>query len=151
MPTKSTQDQLQACVDNFVAELSVIVQQATVEQIQEAIGAGLAAPLKHRAFGGPTKRVRRSTENVEAVGGKVAAYVASNPGCAVGDIAGALGLTSKQVRLPIQKLLADGALRTTGQRRGTRYHSAKKAGGSGAAARKPRAVKKKATRKKRSR
>lgn len=56
------------------------------------------------------------------------------------EIGAALGATTKDLRLPLQKLLADGKVKTKGQKRGTRYH----AGGAG----RPVATKKKATRKK---
>ena len=72
----------------------------------------------------------------------VAAHVRSNPGCTVREIGDALGLTTKELRSPLQKLMAEGRVKTTGQRRGTRYHP-----GSGRATRK-KAGRKKATRKK---
>jgi hypothetical protein len=54
----------------------------------------------------------------------------------------ALDMTPKEMRLPILKLLADKKLKTTGQRRGTKYH----AGGRGTA-KKQKPAKKRATKK----
>ena len=152
MPSTTTQAQLKASVDSFVAELTTLIQQSTIESIQEAIGGALAAPkraskapTRRKAPARPKKRVRRSSANVEAMTGKIAAYVTANPGCAVSDIAGSLGVTTKDVRLPIQKLMGDGAIKVTGQKRGTRYHPGK---GSSKPTAKKAGRKKKATRKK---
>ncbi len=57
--------------------------------------------------------------------GIVVDYVRSNQGCSVSDVAATLGLTTKDLQLPMRKLIADGKLRTTGQRRGTRYHTSR--------------------------
>jgi len=69
---------------------------------------------------------------VDATAAKVLAHVRANPGQNVGEIRAALGASSKELQLPVQKLIAAKSLRTTGQRRGTRYF----AGGRGGAKKK---------------
>ena len=58
---------------------------------------------------------------VEALGNAVLSHVTANPGPRMGEIAKALNVTAKDVRLPTLQLVDAGKLRTTGQRGGTRY------------------------------
>jgi len=50
------------------------------------------------------------------------AHVQANDGQTVGEIAKAAGVAPKAAKKAIIGLLASGALRKTGQKRGTRYH-----------------------------
>ncbi len=155
MATKSADARLRATVDTFVAELSAIVQESTLETVTEALGA--AAPKRPgRPRAKATKKPRaakvrkggrRSAGDVAATQARVVAHVRANQGCSVSDIAAALGLTTKDLQLPVKKLVEDGKLRTTGQRRGTRYHTSR---GTGKAAKKTdrRKTAKKTTRRK---
>ena len=131
MANKYLDSQIRACINSFVDELSSLVRQAAVESVREALGDS-SKPAR-RGPGRPRKatsvisrpkskrRKRRSSGAVDTVAKRILEQVKSNPGQGVGEIGGALRLTSKNLRLPILKLLGDKQLRTTGQRRGTRY------------------------------
>ena len=95
------------------------------------------------------KRVRRSTASVETAAARALAYIRGHDGCSVGDIASALRLTTKDLQLPIKKLLADKKVRTTGQRRGTRYHVRKARGPARKKATRRKVAKRKTTKKRR--
>ena len=73
------------------------------------------------------KRGRRSTEDLEKTATRILAYVKTHPGKGVTAIAKSLRRSSKDLKRPVQMLLAAKKLRTEGQRRGTRYF----AGGGG--------------------
>ena len=90
----------------------------------------------------PCKRIRRSAGDVESTAASVLAHVKANPGQGVTEIAAALRLSTKDLQLPILKLLGEKKLKTKGQRRGTKYF----AGGRGSGSPK-KASKKKAKRK----
>ena len=148
MAKDNVEAEIRALVDSFVADLTELVQRSTVESVLAAVSGSLEAPAK-RGPGRPRKaaakpasgkRGRRSSAAVTRTTEAALAYVAANPGCSVGDIGAGVGASTKELRLPLQKLLSSGQLRTTGQKRGTRYHA-----GGGA---KKRVVKKRATRKK---
>jgi len=151
MPKKNLNSEIRACIDSFAEELSGLVHRAALESVMEAIG-GATAPAK-RGPGRPRKaapakkkaasrkkRGRRSSDDVNAVVSDITAFVRSNPGCSVGEIGAALGMTTKEMRLPLQKLGAERRVKTKGQKRGTRYYP-----GSGKAS---KTSAKKATRKK---
>ncbi len=83
------------------------------------------------------KRAKRTPEDVAKMGEAVVAYVAKNPGVSVEQIKKALGVATKELQLPIVRMIAAKKLKTTGQKRGTKYFAA---GGSGAATEPKRAA-----------
>lgn len=151
MASSRIDSEIRACVETFVADMQALVQKATVESVLEAVSGsqgqarrrGPGRPRKAGPGSGPGKRIRRSTAAVGKSGDAALSFVIANPGCSVGEIGAALGVTTKDLRLPLQKLLADGKVKTSGQKRGTKYHA-----GSGKAAPKKRVVKKRAAKKK---
>jgi hypothetical protein len=169
MPT-TIDAQIRARIAEFAEELSSLVRQAAVETVQDALG-GAAAPARRRGPGRPRKakaaqrkpgrrpgrprstkatkattragkRIRRSTEDLEVLAGKVLAHVKANQGHRLEEIGAALKVATKDLKRPVANLLEAKKLRTTGQKRGTKYFagvgrsaakkSRKKAGGKAA-------------------
>lgn len=75
-----------------------------------------AAPARAKAR---SKGAKRTPEELEALTKNVLAHIKRSPGQRVEQIAAALGTTTKELALPIIKL--GKALKTQGQRRGTKY------------------------------
>jgi predicted transcriptional regulator len=68
---------------------------------------------------------KRSPEQLAQLVNSVANHLRSNPdGVSVEQIAAALGATTKELTLPVRKLLADKLIRAVGQKRATRYFPA---------------------------
>jgi hypothetical protein len=79
------------------------------------------------------KGERRSSEDVDATAAKLLAYIKANDGKRIDEIAKAMSVHTSDLKLPAQKLLAAKSVKTSGQKRGTKYH----AGGKGTASKKP--------------
>jgi hypothetical protein len=119
---------IQAALDSLVAAIRAELR----EEFLSALG-GSAPASKQRgprragrvvAAAAPAKRARvkgakRSSEELETLTNNVLVYVKRNPGQRVEQIAAGLGTTTKELALPIIKL--GKALKTQGQRRGTKY------------------------------
>ncbi|MBL8802131.1 MAG: hypothetical protein JNN27_09065 [Planctomycetes bacterium] len=131
MPTGTA---LRARIESFTADLANIVRAAALEAVTTALGAP-TAPAK-RGPGRPVKsgtpspivaptrngkRAKRTPEDVAKMGEAVVAYVAKHPGVSVEQIKKALGVETKDLQLPIVRMVAAKMLKTTGERRGTRY------------------------------
>lgn len=152
--------QLRELVDRFVGELTILVQQGTLDRLREALGAtevakrGPGRPRKSpgaRRVSAPRKRAgrgggRRSQEDVAALGQGVLAHVQANPGQRLEEIGRDMGLPTKELKRPIANLLGAKSLRTEGQKRGTRYFAGGR-GGAGKARGKPKSTKRKTTKK----
>jgi hypothetical protein len=134
MPTSTANAAMRARIESFTADLANIVRTAALEAVIGALGAP-TAPAK-RGPGRPVKsgtpspivapkrtgkRAKRTPEDVAKMGETVVAYVAKNPGQSVEQIKKALGVEKKDLQLPIVRMVAAKKLKTTGQRRGTRY------------------------------
>ncbi|MBI5536555.1 MAG: hypothetical protein HY898_27795 [Deltaproteobacteria bacterium] len=83
----------------------------------KSVGRKAAAPKSGRA-----KRERRSGDALVADGERVVKLLAANKkGLRIEQINNQLGTTTKQLARPIQKLLASGRVKKTGEKRGTVY------------------------------
>ena len=147
--------EIRACIDSFVDDLSALVNTAAIEAVQEALGGGAGRRRRgpgrpRKTASKPGKRIRRSSDDLEASAARILSHIKANPSSGVTEIAAALRKTSKDLRLPIQKLLEEKKLRTTGQRRGTKYHVTGQGGSPDTVSigKKPRRSKAKAKRKK---
>lgn len=126
--------QIASRIDAFIADLTTLTRAAALEAVQSVIGSG-AAP-KRRGPGRPrgsgkkarparrAKGARRSSSQVEATTAKFLAFVKAHDGKRLEEISKGLGIHSQDLKLPAQKLLAAKAVKTTGQKRGTKYHLA---------------------------
>jgi len=125
--------QLRARIDSFVADISNLVRAAALDAVASALGSPAPAPAK-RGPGRPPKaaasaapaprkgkRGKRTPEDVAKMGEVGVAYGAKNPGQSVEQIKKALGVEKKDLQLPIIRLIEAKKLKTTGQRRGTKY------------------------------
>jgi len=71
-----------------------------------------------------SNRGRRSQVEVENLGEVLLAHVKKHPGQRGEQIASDLGTDTKTMRLPMKKLIDEGKVKTTGQRRGMCYFPA---------------------------
>ncbi len=130
-------------IASFVADLDGLVRTAALEAVQAALG-GKAPVAKAPAAVAPkaapavkSASTKASAPKAQRKGGKrdpqdlaklvdaVAAHIAKNSGQGVETIAKYLGVSTKELALPIIKLLDAKKITRKGQRRGTRYFPAK--------------------------
>jgi len=154
--TTSPDSRIRELTDEFVSQLSVVIHEAALEAVHGALKGvgGLSAPTRRRkkatrkaANGRRKKRTRRTDADYRALGDQILAFIKANPGCGAGEVADAVGSTTTAIRPVTAELIAAKQLRTTGQKRGTKYF----AGSGGGGGRRKKAGKKKASRKKASR
>ncbi|MBN8609128.1 MAG: DNA-binding protein [Deltaproteobacteria bacterium] len=133
-------------IASFVADLDGLVRTAALEAVRAALGG--KAPVAKAPAAATTKApkaapavksasTKASAPKAQRKGGKrdpqdlaklvdaVAAHIAKNSGQGVETIAKYLGVSTKELALPIIKLLDAKKITRKGQRRGTRYFLAK--------------------------
>ena len=74
------------------------------------------------------RRGRRSSSDLDATAEEFLAHVKANDGQRLEEIGRALKINTAELKRPAQMLLAAKVVRTTGAKRGTKYHA--KGGGS---------------------
>lgn len=114
-------------IDAFVAEITELAKQAALETLAGGLSAGSrrggdkvlsTAPRTRRKSG------KRSPEEIAATADQLLTYIRENPGQRMEAIAKALDSTTKDLTLPIKKLLLQGHVRVEGQKRATSYYPA---------------------------
>jgi DNA-binding NtrC family response regulator len=124
---------IEARVRGFIAELSSLVRQAALAAVESALtkhasarGASKAAKALDRAVPGRRGAKRkpgekRTKKELARLTDRLAAYVQSNKGQGIEAIARGLGVETRELTLPVKKLLASKRITSQGQKRATRY------------------------------
>jgi hypothetical protein len=124
MPTEL---QIKSRIAEFVQELDSLVRKSALESLQGVLGNGGARPAR-RGPGRPAKIVTgtgrrgRQPADLGDATAKIAGYVKSNDGQGIGAIAQGTGLDLKVAKKAALRLLAEGGLKKSGEKRGTVYH-----------------------------
>ena len=116
-------------IEEFVSELDQLVRQAAVESVSAALGdssgggrrAGAGRVGRPPAVGRRSKGAKRPPNEIAATVDAVRRHVQKSPGGGVEAMAKALGKPTRELVLPIKKLIASGEIRTTGEKRATKY------------------------------
>jgi len=134
------QNEMNRTVQGFVAQITELARRAALDTLESAfngraprsaapaVTAPTAAPSVARA-GRPRggRGGKRTPADLEALCERVGSFVKANPGLRIEQINKQLGTTTKDLALPIRKLVADGVISTKGQKRSTTYFAGKKA------------------------
>jgi len=143
----NVETEIRTHVDAFVSQLSALVRKAALEAVADALREGQpgAARKPGRAKGAPQqppqqevrkagrpvraakparkKGEKRSKEELAAMTQRVLEHIRGNSGQGVEQIAKELVTTTKELTLPIKKLLADKKITSKGEKRATKYFS----------------------------
>ena len=134
MPPKSIENEIQARVAAFAADLGALIRQSVLDSLHQSLGVApasrattTAAPSAPVASGkgqgkrGKGRRGKRGAAVSGAASAQILDYVAANPGSRLEQIAKGLGKASASLKPTVAAMLESGALTKTGQRRGTSY------------------------------
>jgi len=141
------QNQMNHTVQDFVAQISELARRAAIDTLESAFGArvpgngssngksvNVVTPVSRtpamtvRAGRPPGGRgAKRTQEDLEALSTQLASFVKANPGLRIEQINKELGTSTKDLALPIRKLLADSVITSKGQKRSTAYFPGRKA------------------------
>ena len=139
------QNDMNHAVQGFVAQITELARRAALDTLESAFGGGagrggggrngggraVAAPRAAgvaragRPRGG--RGAKRTAEDLGVLSEKFASFVKANPGLRIEQINKELGTTTKDLALPIRKLIADRVISAKGQKRSTTYFPGKKA------------------------
>lgn len=122
------QNDIQRLVDDFVSQVTELARRAAMDTLESALGKSGA----RGATGGPRisraargRGAKRTPEELEKLQSDFLAFVSKNPGLRIEQINKQLGTTTKDLALPIRKLIADGSLKVKGKKRSTTYFPGK--------------------------
>lgn len=135
-----TSPEIERRVQAFVADLDGLVRKAALEAVQRALGGSPASAPARATAKAPSPKAstpkaaapararkggKRDPKDLAKLVDAVRAHIAQHPGEGVETIGKHMGVKTKELALPIIKLLDAKAITRKGQRRGTRYFPAK--------------------------
>ncbi|HEY2406197.1 MAG TPA: hypothetical protein VGM29_19905 [Polyangiaceae bacterium] len=120
MAKYSVTDQIRARVEAFAAELSALIRESAMETVRDALGGGGGASRATRGSQRGKGR-KRDPGEIERLTGKLLDYVKGNPGQRIEQIASGMGISTRELNLPVKKLFSQKSLRTKGHKRATQY------------------------------
>ena len=133
----SIEKQIRASIESFVAELNALVRQAAVDAVQGALGgnsdsnprgskrnprvAAQTPTPRRRVRRG--RRVKRSPKTLARLQSRLLDEISRKPGQRIEAISRSMGVSTKDLNLPIKKLLESNRIQKRGEKRATEYYA----------------------------
>ena len=128
---RNFEQQISQRVRAFVDEITDMARQQAMEALTAALQTGGRGVMTGRGRGGngaagrarlaSARNGRRSIDEIDAACDALMSEITARPGQRVEQIAATLQARTKDLALPIRKLIKDKRVRTEGQRRATKY------------------------------
>jgi len=119
------QTEMNRVVQGFVAQITELARRAAIDTLESALtgqrGGRRGGSVAFLGRVGRGKGIKRTSDELDDLSDKFVDFVKENPGLRIEQINKQLGTTTKDLALPIRKLLAEGALKAKGQKRSTTY------------------------------
>lgn len=114
--------QINQLVSEFATNVSALARKAAVDSLTASLeGGGAPSPTAGTQGKSRGKGAKRDEAALEGLQAKVLEYVTANPGMRIEQINKEIGTTTRDLQLPIRKLIAAGSLKTKGAKRATLY------------------------------
>ena len=123
--TSAIESQIKNRISEFVTELDQLVRKSTLEALHGILANG-SAPVRRGRPGklvrGPVRARGRRPADLGDATAKILEHVRANDGQGISAISDATGIDLNTAKKAAIRLLAEGALKKSGQKRGTVYH-----------------------------
>jgi hypothetical protein len=128
MPS-SVESEIESLVAAFVADLTNILRVSALGMFEEALGGQGTARAKRSTSRAPRaaapartpKGAKRDPKAIEALTEKLAAFIKKTPGQRIEQVGKALAVSTRELALPVKKLIAAKRVSTKGHKRATTY------------------------------
>jgi predicted HTH transcriptional regulator len=115
------QTEMNRVVQGFVAQITELARRAAIDTLEGAFSARGVRGRATALLGSRARGAKRSSDELERLSDTFVEFVKSNPGLRIEQINKQLGTSTKDLALPIRKLVSDGAIKVKGQKRSTTY------------------------------
>jgi hypothetical protein len=129
------QTEMNRVVQGFVAQITELARRAAIDTLETALSRGgggggggggrksssSSSVMSSVASRGRGRGTKRTSDELEKLSESFVEFVKANPGLRIEQINKQLGTTTKDLALPIRKLIADGDVKVKGQKRSTTY------------------------------
>ena len=121
---------IRGMVEAFAGDLADLIRESAMETVRDALGGvpsggrrggaarASAAGAGRRAL---PKGAKRPPDEIVKLTSRLLEYVKGHKGERIEQIAKGMGVSTRELNLPVKKLIANKSLRTRGQKRATQY------------------------------
>lgn len=119
---------IRGLVETFASDLTALIRESAFDTVRAALGD--SAPSGRRGgravAGGAARRAlpkgaKRPPGEIEKLTARLLEYVKGHKGERIEQIAKGMGVSTRELNLPVKKLLAGKQIRTKGHKRATQY------------------------------
>ena len=122
------QTEMNRVVNGFVAQITELAKRAAIDQLEGALKGrgGRGGLVSFNAGRGRGRGAKRTAAELDKLGERFLEFVTKHPGLRIEQINKQLGTSTKDLALPIRKMIAEGSLKTKGEKRSTAYFAGEK-------------------------
>src|SRR3954464_11800828 len=129
-------DRIRGMLEAFAGDLANLIRESAMQSVRDALGGEPAARGGRRGSGGGgggggvsassarrrlAKGAKRPPDEIVKLTAQLLDYVKANKGERIEQIATGMGVSTRELNLPVKKLIAGKSIRTRGQKRATQY------------------------------
>ena len=108
-------------VSDFVSQITELARRAAIDTLESALGKKGSGGGSFGRARGRGRGAKRTSSELDKLAEQFHAFVGKHPGLRIEQINKQLGTTTKDLALPIRKLISDGEIKTKGAKRSTTY------------------------------
>ena len=122
------QNEMNRLVSGFVAQITELARRAAIDTLESALGKGARSGGRISSSNGHGRGRggKRTSAELDKLGDRFYEFVGKHPGLRIEQINKQLGTSTKDLALPIRKMIAEGSLKTKGEKRSTQYFAGDK-------------------------
>ncbi len=124
------QTEMNRVVADFVAQVTELAKRVAIDTLEGALGGRPSnrggSSFSTRGAAGRRKGAKRTATDLDKLGDDFYSFVSKHPGMRIEQINKQLDTTTKDLALPIRKMIAEGSLKTKGEKRSTTYFAGAK-------------------------
>lgn len=128
-------NKIRGLVDSFAGDLASLIRESAMDTVRDALGgvssgrrsvgrgrpAVVAGPSSARRSSALPKGAKRAPDEIVNLTAQLGEYIKAHKGERIEQIAKGMNVSTRELNLPVKKLLATKAIKTKGQKRATQY------------------------------
>jgi hypothetical protein len=137
MAKSDIDNKIRGLVDSFAGDLASLIRESAMDTVRDALGGVgtsarrstgrgrpaivAAGPASARRGSSLPKGAKRPPDEIVKLTAQLGEYIKANKGERIEQIAKGMNVSTRELNLPVKKLLATKAIKTKGQKRATQY------------------------------
>ena len=133
MPKTDIDDKIRGMLEAFANDLAGLIRESAMQTVRDALGGepsggrgGRGGRRVARAAAAPAGRrlpkgAKRPPDEIVKLTSRLLEYVKGHKGERIEQIAKGMSVSTRELNLPVKKLIAGKSIRTKGQKRATQY------------------------------